>query len=109
MQSSALVYPRRKHHDCTLIEDDLKFKAELADYIQNRLLVRRPGGNDAAPYGEWLHASALQFGNEFLRWRFRQQLFVPRMWIVEQGAVLSHNQMTEIRLRKDVEQIREFT
>jgi len=64
-QAAALVHSRRQHHDRVAIEDDLKFKAQVANRLQDQDLVGSSGRYDRVTREDWLDSMQLEDANQF--------------------------------------------
>ena len=101
----ALFDARRQHHHRALVEHDVQLEAELAHRLQHDVLHRLPGGDDAAADRQRLHAALAQARDELLGRRRGEHGLAAGAGLVEQRAVLGHDQIATAELGKHAFQI----
>ena len=107
-EPARLVDAGGQHHYRALVEDDLQFELQLADGLQHRLLLRFPGGDNAAAHRERRNAPSLQGGDEICRGRVRDRPLLARLRQVEQGAIFHYGDIEQVEPIEGALQVRQF-
>src|SRR5262245_41916770 len=95
LESGRLVDARGQHHAGALVEDYLVLQAQLADRVQDRGLVRRPGCQDRSTDRERLDATRTERLDERARRRIGERRRFATGWTVEQRPVLCYDVVEE--------------
>src|SRR6185312_1414252 len=90
--------PGRQHHNCVLIENDIKLQSQFTHDREHSALVRTQGSNNNAP-GRYWRPSAAQLSNEGLRRPLSQQTLTFRHRIVKNGTVFCDHAGEKLKMR----------
>ena len=105
MQSTRLVDTGGKNHDRALVEDHLKFESQIANRVEDDILVRRPGRDNYLPDGERSDAALPQRFNELIGRTFTENGFAFVVGTVEQGAVFRDDPIEQCEVRANMYQV----
>ena len=105
MQAARLVDTGGKNHDRALVEDNLKFESQIANRVEDDILVRRPGRHDDLPDGERGDAALPQRVNEPIGRTFTENRFGFVVGTVEQRAIFRDDAIEKCEVRADTYQV----
>ncbi len=104
-QPAFLVDTGRQHHHGALVEDDLQLQPQVAYGGQHLALVRLPACDDHAPHRQGRHPGIPQPLGELRRGSGGQRPFLLGRGLVEQRAVLGHDQVEQVQAGHAADQV----
>ena len=105
MQSARLVDTGRENHDRALVEDHLKFESQIANRVENDILVRRPGRHNHLPDRERSDAALPQRFNELVGRTFTENRFGFVVGTVKQSAIFRDDPIEKCEVRANTYQV----